>query len=406
MSQSNKPINYRFRKNVTVDDMALGNAKRTSNSKPINAVGDAAAKDPRNRAGEARGNVIDLTNDASAVTQSPTVSGRDGSEATTVRTPEDEAASVKSANNDAFFAALKKSLVLEQSPSMSRAVPSSGNETVFIHTTYPDGTAVRTPQVYATPTAEEAKAIRRKTEQLMANRHATMINGRGRIQPNATVARSLQPKTTIAGPLQPFNNSMIAERAAIDAVAKGYMVNTLLNAPASLQLGSNVSSTKLRNLAPKVSGDKDVVLDNLDGDSTAAIKKLKDLTSSVERIIETSKASQGANISAIPELVTPEYDIAAAMNLAGDTDTDRVSRCLFLVVFPFDIPPIFLGRIALFLSYAIPYLPHGQKPSSTSQNLPTTVKVPCLRISIQYGLFLVTRLVFTTLDNHPPHLCC
>ena len=397
MSENKKKVLYRFRKNVTVDDMALDNAKSNSKHKRGNAVGNVATTGTRHRVNEHGYHFIDLTDD-----QDLMLSGRDDSETTEGHNPENEAESMTCNNNNAIFATLSSSMVFEHQTPKSMAMPPSGTERAFIHTTYPNGTTVRTPYAYTTPTDKEAEVIRRQTKRLMARRHATMSNGRGRAHLVATVA----------GPLQPFSNSMAAERAAIDAVARSYMVNSDSKVPARLQARSDVSGTHPRVLTREISGDQDLVLDSLgaeaepildagarlgltegqtndilaagkivmslaakgrqdtlehlglDGPATAAIKKLMDLKSNVESIVETSKASQGANVCASPELGTPGSGTIAAMNTAGDTKTFQVCRYLILFVFPFDVLPVSLGRTALFLPYTFPCLSHCRNPHS------------------------------------------
>lgn len=189
MSRDNKKPTDGFKKRVAFDDMALENAKNTLSFNSVNAVDDTAVNETPNRVNEARSTMSDLTNAFSTDTQYPMTSGRDESDATAGHTPGSNAASMKSANTDAFFAALKNAMVFEHQTSECVAVPPSGNESPYIFTTLADGTKVRKNYKYATPTDEEAETTRRNDEQLMARRHSTVKNGRA----SASTRKDLAP---------------------------------------------------------------------------------------------------------------------------------------------------------------------------------------------------------------------
>lgn len=172
--------------------------------------------------------------------------------------------------------------------------------------------------------------------------------------------RPNQPAVTVAGPLQPIKNGLVENKAAIDAVNGSNNLDPISKASASQQEHQSVSTCK----------------------------KILDLKSTVDKIIETSKASQGANIIAFPELVKPELGTRAAINTAGypeliETEVGKevgtaaatnnagpvgtevgtaaamnttgytVSRNLFVFVLLFNTPSISLGGIAFFLSCTI-----------------------------------------------------
>lgn len=192
------------------------------------------------------------------------------------------------------------------------------------------------------------------------------------------LGRPTQPAVTDAGPLQPIQDQQVENKAAFDAVTGGYNFRPILNASASQQ---EIEQCALR-------------------------KKIMDLKHSVDRILESPQASQGANIIAIPELVEPELGTATTINTAGNqeivntaVETEAATTAAITTVGTevstvaalntAELPDAWpVSRNLWYPSYTSALLPYpsvallsffhvpslllpGRKPSSTSNNPPT-----------------------------------
>ncbi|SLM39708.1 hypothetical protein LPUS_10309 [Lasallia pustulata] len=292
MSRDNKKPTDGFKKRVAFDDMALENAKNTLSFNSVNTVDDTAVNETPNRVNEARSTMVDLTDAFSTETQYPMTSGRDESDATAGHTPGSNAASMKSANTDAFFAALKNAMVFEHQTSESVAVPPSGNESPYIFTTLADGTKVRKNYKYATPTDEEAETTRRNDEQLMARRHSTVKNGRA----STSTRKDLAPNFS-------EDHDLVSDYPATNAV--------LAAGNQAMSLETTRHHGSVENLG-------------LDRGATSTIQKLMDLRSSVDSMIETSKASQGGHVPNFSAFSNTGNSDIAAMSTAGYEETGRL----------------------------------------------------------------------------------
>ena len=308
MSQDNKKPIDRFKERVAFDDMALDNAKNTLSFKPVDAVDDTVVNATSNRVNEARTTMVDLTDASSMETQYPIASGRDESDATAACTPGSKAAPMKSANNDAFFAALKNAMVFEHQTPRPVAVSPSKIEPAFIYTAHADGTRIR--YKHATPTDEGAETIRRSDEQLMARSHSTVMNGRA----STSAMKDLTPNSS--------------EDQDLVSNYPGVRVEPILDA--SAQLGLTAGQTN----AVLAAGNQAMSLETTEhrgsaenlGGVTSTIQKLMDLTSSVDSMVETSKASQGGNVPNFSAVSNTGNSDIAAMSTAGYEETERVSR--------------------------------------------------------------------------------